>query len=183
MVWRPSSRASSQAPPAAGGPRRRRGQSLRRGARAGGPAEPGPAHLAAISGTRMRADYRCSYVIPKALPFCNVRQVTKIYIFLFLKLPVRRISPQTKFCFGAGTFTGARAGAPEFAGVLGGPPLTPRPRPGRARGRAPRLPHELEHVSLPPPRPGAAGRRREPRSKRRLRVRLAGEDHRRGPPD
>ena len=45
----------------------------------------------------------------------------------------------------------------------------------RARGRAPRLSHELEHAPLPPPRPGAAGRRREPPSKRRLRAYASGQ--------
>ena len=61
-----------------------------------------------------------------------------------------------------------RAGAPEFAGFLG-ERRTPRPGPGWAGGGAPRLPHEMEHAPLPPPRPGAAGRRRQPRSKPRLR--------------
>ena len=46
----------------------------------------------------------------------------------------------------------------------------PRPGVGWVREGALRIHHELENAPIAPPRPGVAGRGREPRSKPRLRA-------------
>ena len=66
--------------------------------------------------------------------------------------------------------------AESVCGFGGGGTPCAAPRGRMGRRLPPRLSHELEHASIPLPRPGAPGRRRQPRSKTRLRGRLAEDD-------